>query len=140
MLELSLEIYDLYFVDPYNGKYRFRNDSWAILFMPKNDDYGMVQALLLHENYEALKARNIRIALVDIFLDDLLSATYDRKFTTQMFFLDNNTDMAYSWEYDLMPNETMRWIDDKLYLNSMKKFKIPRSMYWNEYEMYNTWR
>lgn len=59
-----------------------------------------------------------RIGIVDIHMDDELSATFDRTFPCQLFALDNNTKKAYSWEFSRPLNETFLWVADKEYLDS----------------------
>jgi len=70
-------------------------------------------------------------------MDDMVSATYDRFFSPQLFMIDNNTERAYSWEYNLEMNETLEWVQNKTYLNSETQFQVPRILPWQFYKWYN---
>lgn len=77
-VEMSREMYDLYLVDSEDGTYRMRNTSWLLLFMAKDDAYGIQMALTMHADHDKYWDMGWRIGLIDIHMDDELSVTYDR--------------------------------------------------------------
>lgn len=79
-VEMSREMYDLYLVDPDDGSYRMKNSSWLLLFMSKDDMYGIKMALDMHAKHDDWWDKGWRIGLIDIHMDDDLSTTYDKTF------------------------------------------------------------
>lgn len=77
-VEMSREMYDLYMVDQDDGSYRMRNTSWLLLFMAKDDAYGISMALSMHKRHDEHWDNGWRLGLIDIHIDDDLSTTYDR--------------------------------------------------------------
>lgn len=55
-----------------------RNTSWLLLFMAKDDAYGISMALSMHKRHDEHWDNGWRLGLIDIHIDDDLSTTYDR--------------------------------------------------------------
>ena len=81
---------------------------------------------------------------VDNHLDDILSATFGRKHSPQLFFVDNNTEMVYANEFDVPGDEIVSWVLNGTYKKTNTSFPIPRTLPWQLYlwykkrEMYKT--
>lgn len=116
--EFSREIYDTYLVNPEDSSYMMLNTSWVMVFMKKDDQFGIHMAMKIHHDFERYYEHGFRIGLVDTNLDPILSDTFDQQFPVQLFILDNDTKMAYSWEYDRPPNETFSWVVNREYRKS----------------------
>ena len=111
-------MYDTYLVNPEDSSYMMLNTSWVLIFMKKDDDFGINMAMQIHHDFDEYYKHGYRIGLVDPNLDPILSDTYDQTFPVQLFVLDNKTKMAYSWEFDRRPNETFDWVVNKEYRKS----------------------
>lgn len=133
MTEFSREIYDTYLVNTEDSTYMMRNTSWLMMFTRKDTDFGIMQSMMIHEKLDTYFAAGFRCGLVDKALDDELTQTFGVSFDAQLFVLDNETQMAYSWEYDRPVNETLDWVLNRTYRNSAYQFKIPRTLYEKEY-------
>lgn len=116
-----------------------RNTSWLLLFMAKDDAYGIAMALSIHKKHDEHWDNGWRIGLIDVHIDDDISTSYDRTFPCQLFALDNETKRAYSWEFTRPPNETWEWVQNKEYLNSPYNFKIPKTLFDSEIVKYKQW-
>jgi hypothetical protein len=88
-------------------------------------------------NIDKLDERNIIPLFVDVHMDDILSATYGRKFSPQLFFISNETKKAYSWEYDSDGEDILDWVLNGTYLKSNTSFAVPRVLPWQLYVWYN---
>ena len=77
MTEFSREIYDTYLVNPEDGSYMMLNTSWVIVFMKKDDPFGIAMAMQIHSDFEPYYKHGFRIGIVDPNLDPIMSDTYD---------------------------------------------------------------
>ena len=128
--ELSREMHDFYIVDPDDGTYQFPNTSYVIIMGPKDDTNTLYLGSILSHSIEELNALNIIPLFLDTRLDDIVAATYDRKFIPQVFMIDNETQKAYSWEFQDDGAAIDQWVLNKSYLASNISFSVPRVLPW----------
>lgn len=67
---------------------------------------------------------------VDLHLDPILSATFDRKLSPQLFVMWNETQKVYAWDYKESFNDTFEWILEHRFVNSTLQFDSMRVLPW----------
>ena len=75
--EISREMYDTYLVNPEDSSYMMLNTSWVLVFMKKDDSFGIHMSMRIHEDFEPYYKHGFRIGLIDIGIDPILHDTFD---------------------------------------------------------------
>lgn len=94
---------------------------------------------LIGEKHCELNRQGVIPLFSDILLESIISASYERKFAPQVFFLWNETQKAYAFDYTMLRNETVNWVLDGHFKNSTLSFRAPRILPWQLFKLY-MWR
>ena len=73
---------------------------------------------------------------VDVMLDPVLAATFDKKVNPQLFVIYNETQRVYAWDYEESMNDTISWVLDKKFLNSKVQFDSLRTYPWQLFRFF----
>jgi len=99
--EMTREHYDFYVVDPDSGEYIFKNQSYLIIFGLKDDEDSLYWGNIIGESHCELNRKGIIPLFGDILLEPIISYTYDRKVTPQVFFVWNETQKVYGFDFTI---------------------------------------
>ena len=99
LTELSREMHDFYISDPDTWKYQKPESSYLILFGRKDDENALYWGSRIGERLEELNNAGVIPCFVDTHIDDIVGATYGRYFNPHLFFVYNETQTVYGWEF-----------------------------------------
>jgi hypothetical protein len=91
---------------------------------------------LIGEMHCELNRAGIIPLFSDILLESIISATYERRYAPQIFYLWNETQEAYAFDYSVKKNEVVDWIMNGTFKESPLKYQAPRILPWQMFRAY----
>ena len=85
---------------------------------------------LIGEKHCELNRAGIIPLFSDILLESIISASYERQYAPQIFYLWNETGEAYAFDYSVKKNEVADWVLNGTFKETPLHYPAPRILPW----------